>query len=88
MFYAMAGGYPAPYPTGPLPYSVSIGLAITAFDKLQGIKIYCTWKMNTRTILMTLRQWGVVAGTVPAPIPAYPNAPTAAETRAIYVYEV
>ena len=70
------------------PYSVSTGSAFTAFDKLQGAKNYIPWKKNMRIILQSLRQWGMITGTVKAPVPADVNAPTAEETHAIDAFEV
>jgi hypothetical protein len=59
-----------------LPYSVSTGSGFCAFDKLQGAKNYATWKNNMRTVLMSLRQWVVVAGTVHPPTPVDVDNPT------------
>jgi len=71
-----------------LPYSVSTGSAYTAFGKLQGAKNYISWKKNMRTVLLSLRQWGLITGTVEAPTPADSDDPMASETGAIEVFEV
>jgi hypothetical protein len=44
--------------------------------------------MNMRTVLQSLRQWGMVTGTVQAPVPADVDAPTEDETRATEAFEV
>src|SRR5882757_8923112 len=56
--------------TTTLPYSVSTGSAFNAFDKLHGIKNYADWRDNMQTMLMSLRQWGLIAGSVTRPVPA------------------
>ena len=71
-----------------LPYSVSTGSAFAAFDKLQGTKNYVAWKKNMRTVLQSLRQWGVVTGAVRAPGFADKDNPTAEETTAKEAFEV
>jgi hypothetical protein len=70
-----------------LPYSVSRS-AFNEFDKLQGAENYATWKNNMRTILMSLRQWDVVAGTVQPPTPADEDNPTPAEAKAKEAWDV
>ena len=45
-----------------LPYSVSTGSAFNAFDKLHGIKNYANWRDNMQTMLVSLRQWGLIDG--------------------------
>ena len=68
--------------TTSLPYSVSTGSAFNAYDKLQGSMNYVFWRTNVRTTLITLRQWGIIDGTVVAPVPQDAANPTAAETQA------
>ena len=43
------------------PYSVSNSSSLNAFEKLQGINNYADWRGNMETMLLTLRQWGMVA---------------------------
>ena len=69
-----------------LPYSVSS--TFNEFNKLQGAKNYATWKGNMRILLISLRQWGVVAGTVVPSTPVDANHPTAEETKAKEAWEV
>jgi hypothetical protein len=71
-----------------LPYSVSSGSAFNTFDKLQGPENYARWKNNMRTVLMSLRQWDVVAGSVHAPIPVDMDSPTLAEAKATEAWNV
>ena len=46
--------------TSTLPCSVTSGFAYNAFDKLQGVKSYADWKVSTHTMLLSLRQWGMI----------------------------
>ena len=52
-----------------LPYSVSTGSAFSAFEKLHGIKSYHDWRDNMQTVLMSLRQWGLIVSTITRPAP-------------------
>ena len=72
----------------PLPYSVSSGSAYSAFEKLQGAKNYATWKHNMQTVLLSLRQWEVVAGTEGPPTPAHEGPLTAEETKELRAWQV
>ena len=74
--------------TLPLPYSVSTGSSFTAFKKLQGAQNYVKWHNNMVTVLMTLRQWGVVDKSITAPAPVDPANPTAAEIQELADWEV
>jgi hypothetical protein len=65
-----------------LPYSVSSGSAYSAFEKLQGMKNYVTWKEPMRTMLTSLRQWDVVSGSIIAPTPKDKDNMTAEEVKA------
>ena len=47
-----------------------------------------SWKKNMRTVLLSLRQWGLISGTVTAPTPVDSNSPTDEETSAIEAFEV
>jgi hypothetical protein len=71
-----------------LPYSVSTGSAFGAFEKLQGTKNYVTWEDNMQAVLLSLRQWGVVAGTVVRPTPVDPAHPTPDEIKAKDAWDV
>ena len=71
-----------------LPYSVSSGSAYSIFDKLQGAKNYVAWKRNMRTMLMSLRQWGIVSGSIVAPTPVDEKNMTPAEVKAQEAWEV
>ena len=64
-----------------LPYSVSSGLAYSAFEKLQGSKNYATWKNCMCTMLTTLSQWEVVTGAIVAPTPVASNKLTTEEVK-------
>ena len=77
-----------PTTAAPLPYSTSSGAAYAAFDKLQGTKNYATWKGRISTVLESLRQWGIVDGTIIAPTPADPAAPMADETAELLAFKV
>jgi hypothetical protein len=70
------------------PYAVSTGSSFTAFDKLQAVNNYIPWKKNMRTVLQSLQQWGMVTGTVQAPVASDVGAPTADETRTTEASEV
>ena len=72
----------------PLPYSVSTGSAYNAFDKLQGVKNYADWKDNMHVMLLSLRQWGMVNGSIARPIPVDANAVTADETTLIEAWDL
>jgi len=74
--------------TLPPPYSVSTGSSFTAFEKLQGTQNYVKWHNNMVTVLMTLRQRGVVDKSITAPAPADPSNPTAAEIQGLADWEV
>ena len=69
-----------------LPYSVSS--TFNEFDKLQGAKNYFFWKQRMRLILLSLRQWNVVAGTIVPPTPVDAEHPTEEETKAKEAWEV
>src|SRR5882757_1032723 len=71
-----------------LPYSISSGSAYSAFDKLQGTKNYIAWKNRMRTVLISLRQWGVVSGSIVTPTPADNKNPTPDEVKAQEAWEV
>lgn len=71
-----------------LPYSVSSGSAYGVFDKLQGAKNYVAWKNKMRIVLMSLRQWGVVSGSIVAPTPVDEKNMTPAEVKAQEAWEV
>ena len=74
--------------TPTLPYSVSTGSAFGAFDKLQGVKNYPHWKTNMHTVLLSLRQWGMVDGTIVRPAPAVPTNPTPDEVAAMEAWDL
>ena len=74
--------------TPTLPYSVSSGSAFGAFDKLQGIKNYANWKTNMHTVLLSLRQWGMVDGTIARPVPADRGNVTPDEAAAIEAWDL
>ena len=69
--------------TSTLPYPISSGSAFSAFDKLQGIKNHANWKTNMRTVLLSLRQWGMVDGTIVRPVPLAKDNITPDEVAAI-----
>ena len=69
--------------TSTLPYPISSGSAFSAFDKLQGIKNHANWKTNMRTVLLSLRQWGMVDGTIVRPVPLDKDNITPDEVAAI-----
>lgn len=69
-----------------LPYSVSS--SFNEFAKLQGAKNYATWKKRMRLILLSHRQWGVVAGTIVLSTPVDAEHPTEEETKAKEAWEV
>ena len=71
-----------------LPFSVSSGSTFNAFDKLQGAKNYATWENNMCSVLLSLRQWDVVAGTVLSLRPADADHPTPEESKAQEAWEV
>ena len=71
-----------------LPYSVSSGSAYSIFDKLQGAKNFVTWKRNMRTMLRSLRQWGVVSGAIVAPTPVDEKNMTPAEVKAQEAWKI
>lgn len=71
-----------------LPYSTSSGSAYSAFDKLQGTRNYVAWKNRMRTVLLSLRQWGVVSGSIVAPTPVDEKNMTPAEVKAQEAWEV
>ena len=64
----------------PLPYSVSSGSSLNAFEKLQGVENYPDWCGSMETMLLTLRQWGMVDGSIVRPVPADPDNITPQET--------
>lgn len=71
-----------------LPYSVSDSSDFGVFAKLQGAKNYATWRKNMCAVLRSLRQWGVVEGTVVAPTPADAGNLTTEETKAKEAWDV
>jgi hypothetical protein len=66
----------------------SVSSTFNEFDKLQGAKNYTAWKRNMRTLLVPLRQWDVVTGTVVPPIPVDAEHPTAEESKAKEAWDV
>ena len=65
-----------------LPYSCSSGSAFKSYDKLLGTSNYTFWRSNVRMTLITLRQWGIIDGSVTAPVAQDPDNPTADERKA------
>ncbi len=74
--------------TTPLPYSQSTGSAFNAYEKLHGIKNYHDWRTNMKTMLMSLRQWVLIDGTLTRPNPVDPNAPTPQEVANITAFDL
>jgi hypothetical protein len=58
------------------------------FDKLQGTKNYIAWKNRIRTVLISLRQWGVVSGSIVAPTPTGGQNKNIEEVKAQEAWEV
>src|SRR5258706_13059525 len=71
-----------------LPYSVSTGSAFNAFDKLHGIKNYPDWRDNMQTMLMSLRQWGLIDRSVTRPVPLAADNITPQEATDIAAYDL
>src|SRR5258706_13396333 len=74
--------------TTPLPYSQSTGSAFNAYEKLHRIKNYHDWCTNMKTMLMSLRQWALIDGTLTRSNPVDPNAPTPQEVSDITAFDL
>jgi len=61
--------------------------ALNAFDKLQCAKNYIDWKTNMRTMLMSLRQWGMNDGSIARPVLVGADNVTADETAAMQEWD-
>ncbi len=64
------------------------GSSFNAFEKLLGVKNYPDWRGNMETMFLTLRQWGMVDGTIVRPVPADPENITSQETAAITEFDL
>ena len=58
------------------------------FNKLQGVRNYVIWKSNMRTVLLSLRQWGMVDGLVAQPVPAVVDYAMPAEVTAMEAWDL